>query len=188
MHDQNREKLKLGNQYIIPFKGLKDGEHDFRIDFDRKFFEDHEVLEASDGMIRADIVLNKKPTMLSLSIYMEGSIHIQCHRCLDYFDHPVRFQSDLIVKFGEDEGDSNDEIWILPPESHELDLEQYLFENIGLSLPIQRVHPDDPKGRSGCDPEMIEKLETHSAAVKDADETDPRWNELKKLLNDTNNN
>ncbi len=189
MHDQNRAKLKLVNQYIIPFKGLKDGDHDFQFDFDQKFFDEHEVLEADGGDLKAVVYLNKKPNMLSLEVNIKGKIHIQCHRCLEYYDHPLRSRSDLIVKFGDNTADSNDEIWILHPSEYEINLEQYFFECIGLSLPIQRIHPDDEQDRPGCNPDMLNRLESLSVRPsKDEEEIDPRWNALKDLLNDTNNN
>ncbi len=48
-----------------------------------------------------------------------------------------------------------------------------------LALPLKRIHPDDDHGRSTCDPEMIRKLEDHLVAGEE--ESDARWDELKKL-------
>ena len=60
-------------------------------------------------------------------------------------------------------------------------MSQFFYEYILLALPIKKIHPDDRNGVSQCDPEMIKKLEEH--LTSDIDETDPRWNELKKLMN-----
>jgi uncharacterized protein len=43
------------------------------------------------------------------------------------------------------------------------------------------VHPEDKNGKSTCDPEMLEKLRKHVVIIDS--EADPRWNELKKLIN-----
>lgn len=180
--------MKRVDQYIIPFKGLKDGEHVFDFRIDQKFFDAHEVLEAERGEVEARILLRKTPSVLSLTTSVKGCLHVSCDRCLDYFDHPVRFQGELLIKFGENTGDSTDEIWILSPSENELDMEQYLFECISLSLPIQRFHAEDENGVSACDPEMLEKLDDLSSAVKSHGDPDPRWNRLKHLLNDTNKN
>ena len=56
---------------------------------------------------------------------------------------------------------------------------QFFYEYIHLALPIKRIHPDDKKGRSTCNPVMIRKLEDH--LIADDDKTDPRWDELRKL-------
>ena len=70
---------------------------------------------------------------------------------------------------------------LLPADEHELDLKQYIYEYIHLALPIKRVHPDDKNGKSTCDPEMLKKLKEH--IVNNENENDPRWDELKKLMN-----
>jgi uncharacterized protein len=180
--------LKLGNQYIIPFRGLKDGEHKFEFDFDKLFFEKHEVLEARDGVIKAEALLYKKPQLLTLSISIAGFIQVQCDRCLDYFNLPIAYDCRLIIKFSENIAESTDEIWIIHPSENEIDLEQYFFECIGLSIPLQKIHPLNKDGRSGCNSDMLSIIEEHlSATDKDAEEIDPRWNKLKDLLNDNNN-
>jgi uncharacterized metal-binding protein YceD (DUF177 family) len=58
---------------------------------------------------------------------------------------------------------------------------QHCYEYILLALPIQRVHPDDKNGESTCDPGMLDKLKEH--IIIEEPETDPRWDELKKLMN-----
>ena len=63
-----------------------------------------------------------------------------------------------------------------------LDLKQHFYEFIYLALPIKRVHPDDKSGNSTCDPDMLKKLNEH--IVEEEPDNDPRWDELKKLMND----
>lgn len=182
-------RLKLGNQYIIPFTGLKDGEHDFNFRVEKQFFDDHELLESPGGDIDVSILLGKKTNMLTLHIKISGTIEIQCDRCLDYFNYPVDYTANLVVKFGDEEDLSNDELWILHHNEHELNMEQFIFECISLSLPIQKIHPEKADGSEGCNPEMLDRLNDHKAEYHDhKQETDPRWNGLKDLLNDTNKN
>jgi uncharacterized metal-binding protein YceD (DUF177 family) len=52
-----------------------------------------------------------------------------------------------------------------------------------LALPIRKIHPDDSNGNSTCDPVMLKKLE--DLRVEES-ENDPRWDELKKLMNNNN--
>lgn len=178
--------MKLVNQYIIPFKGLKEGNHEFEFDFPEKFFKEHKVLESTNGNIKAVVHLVKSPNILSLAVQLKGFMQIQCDRCLDNFDFPIRYNGHFVVKFGENIEDSTDEIWILHPNEFELNLEQYFFECLGLSLPIQRVHPDDADGNSSCNKEMLSILESHN--TRNYNEPDPRWNTLRDLLDNTNNN
>ena len=79
-------------------------------------------------------------------------------------------------------GEEDPDIISLTADEHELDLQQLLFEYIHLALPIKRVHPDDSEGNSTCDPVMLKKL--NELLVEKDDENDPRWDELRKLIND----
>jgi len=178
--------LKLVNQYIIPFKGLKEGDHEFTFNFSDKFFSEYEVLDSSKGNIEARVYMTKSSSMLSFSVYMEGDMLIPCDRCLDHFNYHVRFRDQFVVKFGENTEESTDEIWILHPNEFELNLEQYFFECLGLSLPIQRVHPEDVNGNSTCNVDMLNILNSHGEKKRIGTEPDPRWNILKKLLDNTN--
>ncbi len=178
--------MKLDCQYIIPFAGLSEGNHKFSFTFDKKFFDDYPVLEARSGLVSATVLLEKTATMLSLQISMSGNLEIQCDRCLDYFYFPIEFRGELVVKFNRNTQSGTDEIWILDPNEHELNLEQYFYECIGLCLPIQRVHPQNPDRNINCNQDMLNILASHHKK-KTEQETDPRWNKLKELLNDNNN-
>jgi uncharacterized metal-binding protein YceD (DUF177 family) len=108
-----------------------------------------------------------------------GFIRISCDRCLEVFSQPVDCENRLLVKLGSKWDDEDPEMVTIPMDEHELDIKQYLYEFIHLSLPLQRVHPKDPEGNSTCDPEMLKKINEHIVNK----EIDPRWDELKKLMN-----
>ena len=142
--------MKLVKQYTIPFTGLMEGEHNFKFNFREQFFNKYEVLEAIGGEIDATILLIKKTNMLRLDVQLIGDLEIQCDRCLDSFLYPVAYSGELVIKFGENTSENTDEIWVIHPNEYELDLEQYFLECISLSLPIQRIHPEDNNGKAGC--------------------------------------
>ena len=87
----------------------------------------------------------------------------------------------LLVKFGKAQDENDPDIIAVPADEPDLDMRQYFYEYILLSLPIRRVHPDDKDGNSTCDPEMLKKLKEH--IVRNESEPDPRWDDLKKLMN-----
>ncbi|MBN1949676.1 MAG: DUF177 domain-containing protein [Bacteroidales bacterium] len=180
MHDLKQVKLKLGNQYIISFTGLIEGEHSFEFDFKQEFFDEYELLNARSGNLNALVILYKKTNMLSLDVSLKGYLEVQCDRCLDFFRLPIQYQGELVVKFGEDSSGGNDEIWIVPPGEHQLKLQQYFYECIGLCLPISRMHPDHADGTSGCNEDMLRRLNSHSHDIHE-EENDPRWNKLKDI-------
>jgi uncharacterized metal-binding protein YceD (DUF177 family) len=98
------------------------------------------------------------------------------------FSQPVNCENKLLIKFGKSLEDSDPDILSLPSDEHELDLQQQIYEFIMLALPIKRVHPTDKKGNSTCDPVMLKKLE--ELIIEEEKINDPRWDELKKLMND----
>jgi uncharacterized metal-binding protein YceD (DUF177 family) len=153
--------LKIENQYTIQFKGLKEGVHDFSFLIEKPFFEFFEYLTIPDGKVDVQVVLNKKSTFMELAIRLYGEIHVQCDRCLEYFGFPVDFSANLVVRFSETEKETDDEVVFLHPDDHQLSLMHYLYECLSLSIPIRKIHPDLPNGESGCDPEMLKKLDEY---------------------------
>ena len=182
--------MKLVNQYIIPFKGLHEGEHEFSYEIGEAFFEEYSSLEIRTGALQVNVLLNKKSNFLELSVSLIGRMEIQCDRCLEYFTFPLSYSGDLFVKFKETPEEPDDKVIFLHPSDDLLDLEQFFVDCIGLSLPIQKFHPDNDDETSGCDIEMLEKLD--ELAYKDSSEKeeaiDPRWVKLKDLLNEGNKN
>ena len=76
---------------------------------------------------------------------------------------------------------------ILPHGEFQVDVSQYIYEMIVLSVPAKRIHHGVKDGTLGT--ETIEKLEALSPKKEieqEKDEIDPRWAELKKLLTDKN--
>ena len=150
--------MKIENQYIIHFKGLKEGVHAFTFHLGKAFFETHEHLEVPDGAVDIQAELIKKTSFLELSISLAGTVQVQCDRCLGYFNLPVSYEGHLVVRFSETGKEPDDEVIFLHPEDYELNLTHYLYECISLSIPIRKIHPDLPGGKPGCDPEMLKRL------------------------------
>jgi uncharacterized protein len=171
----------MSRTYTIPLSGLKEGRHNIDFEIDNKFFEKFEESEVKEGSLVADVVLDRRSSHFDLTIRITGSVRICCDRCLEMFSHPVSCENRLFVKFGESQDETDPDILYLPFGETELDLQQHLYEFIMLALPIKRVHPDDKDGNSTCDPAMLKKLD--ELIVDEESESDPRWDELKKLMN-----
>jgi uncharacterized protein len=171
----------MSDRYTISYSGLKEGHHSFDFKIDRKFFEKFEESEIKEGSLFAAIELIKRTTHLDLRITITGTVLVCCDRCLGMFLYPLESTNKLLVKLGSSVGEDDPDIISMPSEEHEIDLQQHFYEYIYLALPIKRVHPDDENGNSTCDPEMLRKLSEH--IVEEEDDTDPRWDELRKLMN-----
>jgi uncharacterized metal-binding protein YceD (DUF177 family) len=172
----------MSGRYTIPLSGLKEGRHTIDFEIDNEFFELFEESEIKEGRLIANIEMDKLSSHLDLVIRISGSVKVCCDRCLEMFFHPIVCENRLLVKYGKTIEDIDPDILSLPVGENELDLQQHIYEFIMLALPIKRVHPDDKNGKSTCDPDMLKKLE--ELIVDKEPEPDPRWNDLKKLMND----
>jgi uncharacterized protein len=170
------------SQYIIGFRGLKEGVHDFEYSVTDSFFKQYEDSEIQQGNLEVKVKLDKKPQMLVLDFNIQGKVSVMCDRCLEYFYLPVEYDGVLYVKFGESTYEQSDDVIVLSIEESEIDLSQYIYEFINLSLPFRRVHPVTKKGKSLCNPEMIEKLKQFTIDQEANDKTDPRWDGLKNIF------
>lgn len=172
----------MSGSYTIPLSGLKEGHHTIDFEIDNKFFENFEESEVKEGSLIASIEIDKRSSHVDLVIRVSGSVRINCDRCLEPFSQPIGNENRLLVKFGKSLEDISPDIISVPADERELDLQQHIYEFIMLALPIKRVHPVDKKGISTCDPGMLKKLE--ELIIEEEKNNDPRWDELKKLMND----
>ena len=172
--------MKHSREYVLPIGGLSLGNHEFSFLLDADFFGLFDYSEVSDGKVEVLLKLEKKENMIDLHFAIKGFLVVACDRCADDFDEPVEGESELILKFGETYEEESDEIIIIPVEQHQFDLSQLLYEYTVLLLPIRRIHPDNEKGESNCNQEVLNRLNQMEAPVED----DPRWEALKNLKSD----
>ena len=180
----NRMKL-----YNIPFVGLKEGEHNFEFDIGKEFFDAFEYDDFNDASIKVGVKMKKTATMLELSFEAQGSINVNCDLTNEPFNQTIEASLPLIVKFGEEFNDENEEILILPHGEYEVSVQQYIYEMIVLSKPSKLIHPGVEDGT--LDSDILSRLDefrikenTEEHGDSDDDDIDPRWNKLKNLLTD----
>ncbi|MEL1245267.1 DUF177 domain-containing protein [Flavobacterium sp. DGU11] len=178
--------MKANKDFLIPFVGLKQGKHQFEFEINKTFFDDFGFDEYNNVNIKVNLVLEKKSTMLELSFKHKGTVNVPCDLSNEDFDQPVKGKLSLIVKFGDEYNDDNDEMLILPHGEYQVNVAQYIYEMIVLSVPSKRVHPGIKDGT--LDAEILDKLnelapKENKIKEEQKENTDPRWDELKKLLN-----
>jgi len=178
--------MKKLKEFIIQFIGLKQGEHNFDYKIDNKFFNHFEYDEFNDANLDTKVVLNKKTTLLELHFMVSGTVNINCDLTNEPFDQVIENDFNLVVKFGDEYNDENEEILIIPHSEYEIDISQYIYELIVLSVPFKRVHPGVIDGSLNSDIlNKLEELSPKSLEEKiENEDIDPRWNTLKKLLTD----
>lgn len=149
--------------YPIDFHALGLGEtgvYDFEIN--DRFFEHWPESEVQHGSGKVHVEVSKHASMMDLTVNIEGEAEVTCDRCLDPFMIHVGFEGTPVVKISEvipegegyDDNQSDGETLWINPADEVLDLGQYAYESIILSLPFQRTHPD----LADCNPDMLSRF------------------------------
>ncbi len=176
--------MNLLKEFDIPFSGLKQGKHKFEFEIENKFFESFGYNEFNAADVHLEVTLDKMSTMLEVHFSGQGSVNVNCDVTSEPFDQELNAVLDLVVKFGEEYNDENDEILILPHGEHQFNIAQYIYEMLVLAVPQKRVHPGVLDGTLKS-PTLDKLQELHPKESKeDKNNNDPRWDVLKKLLTD----
>ena len=172
--------------YAIPFVGLKEGQHRFDFKIDNAFFDLFDFQEFNSSDVTVDLEFTKKANMLELEFDFSGHVNVNCDVTLEPYDQPIDNHLSLVVKFGDEFNDDNEELLILPHGEHEVEVQQYIYEGVILGLPAKRIHPGVEDGSIQSDIlEKLEELKPKSNQKENKEEDiDPRWDKLKELLNE----
>jgi uncharacterized metal-binding protein YceD (DUF177 family) len=113
---------------------------------------------------------------------IDGLVTAPCDRCGDEFRLRLWDEFDLVIKLtGEDveKIEDEDDVIFIPRSETVIDISNWLYEFIMLSVPLQHIHPDKDNGEPGCNPDalnLLDKLSEPSEPVKN-----PLWKGLEKL-------
>ena len=176
--------MKSGH-YSIPLTGIREGSHEYEFEIDNDFFNHFEGSEITRGELVAVATLVKRSAHMELILSLRGEVEVTCDRCLEPYMQRVETEGKLLIKFGDHLEEIDDEVLVIPFNESHLDLAQLIYEFAHLALPVQRVHPDDEDGYSGCDPDMLDRIDGIAGEDEEKDDDiDPRWKELGKLKED----
>ena len=170
--------MKDLKEFNIPFVGLKEGKHLFEYKIDNTFFELYDYNEFEKSSINVTLEFVKKSTLFELEFTASGTVNVPCDVTNEYFDLEITATLPLVVKFGQEYNDDNEEILILPHEVYQFSVAQFIYEMIVLGIPNKRVHPKLLDGT--METEVLEQLEIKEE--KTVETTDPRWDKLKNLI------
>lgn len=183
-------------KYKIDLKGMQAPLMSLEYDLDNQFFADIDAPEVGKGKAHVALEVKKQTASdaFELSFDIEGVVVIQCDRCLDDMEQEIVASDKLMVKLGSDYAEDGD--WVIVPEEEgEINVAWFIYEFIALAIPMKHVHAPGK-----CNKAMAEKLSKHLRVSADDEDmagvemeededlestsqiSDPRWNELKKIL------
>ena len=146
-------EMEVNKQYSVAYKGLKNSSFDFIFEVDDALFVAYESKEIMGGNCRVEATMFKGESQLECDFTITGEVTCECDRCLEPCQVPIDYEGHLIVRISDEEGEYDGEVMWLNPAENEVDLTQYIYESIVLSLPYQRVHPEGE-----CNPDMLARF------------------------------
>lgn len=186
------------DKYRIDLRGMNtDAEtHEFLLD--NLFFANIDGQEVQKGKLKVVLSVKKTSRAFELNFQIEGIAYVPCDRCLDDVEIPVNTSEKLVVKLGREHGSEGDNIIIVPEDEGDINVAWLIYEFIALAIPMKHVHAPGKCNkavtgklnkhlRTNSDDDSSEDMDDISDEVITDDEeteapTDPRWNELKKIL------
>jgi uncharacterized metal-binding protein YceD (DUF177 family) len=156
----------MGKRHVfeIAFVGLKPGVHEFNYEVDDKFFAAiEEKRDFADCTANIKLLLDKKSSFMLLKFEIGGKADVICDRCNNVLKMDLWDEFNMVVKMVENPEEMNEKeedpdiYYISRTESH-LHLNDWIYEFVSLSIPMQKMCSPEEYGGSKCNKEVIEKL------------------------------
>lgn len=163
------QSFKMGGmgskrEFEIAFVGLKQGEHAFNYELNTAFFKERGAESADNMHANVKLLLEKNTGFLLLKFAVGGNAEVNCDRCGNLLTVDLWDEFNMVVKTTENPGEMNEQeedadvFYIAKTESH-LDVSDWLYEFVMLSIPAQHVCGENEKGESLCNAEVLQKLD-----------------------------
>ena len=127
-------------KYILYFSSLTNGDSFFSYKIGNSFFENIDDLDFTNPNLNVDLRVEKTAILYVLHFTIKGSFDLQCDLSLELFKHKLSLNNKLIVKFG-DFMQEYDDMLILPNGSDSINIYDYIYDMIVLSVPMKKKHP-----------------------------------------------
>ncbi|MCR5313077.1 MAG: DUF177 domain-containing protein [Bacteroidaceae bacterium] len=179
--------MNTKNTYKIDLLGSHFDKRDFSFKEDDDFFKEIDGL-INRGCVDTTVSCVCTGTVFKFYVHSTGYVIVPCDRCLSDLELRIDTSDELVVKLGDEYSDDGDCV-IVPETEGYIDLAQFIYEFIALSMPITCTHEPGK-----CDDAMMQELSKHQTARSSYDDDtsddsnepkpiDERWQVLKDLIN-----
>jgi uncharacterized metal-binding protein YceD (DUF177 family) len=172
-------------EFEIAFVGLKPGIHEFNYLIDDKFFEPFQQQDFHNCNANVKLLLDKKSSFMILKFEIGGTLEVTCDRCNNNLPLELWDEFIMTVKMVEEpeqmngQEDDPDVCYISQSENH-LDLANWIYEFISLSIPMQKVCEFEKMDGPYCNPTALDVLKNLGAKDEKTTEN-PIWKGLEKF-------
>ena len=179
--------MSILDRYKIDLRELHNGAANYLFELNDSFFEVIEGTLIQSGNVNVDLTVRELVGAYEFAFHIQGVVQVMCDRCLDNMNVPISVEDTLTVKIG-DEYEDDGEVVIVPEHEPELNVAWHIYEMLVLDIPLTHVHEDGQ-----CNEKMMGALnkllvQAQEEVQEDNEESsgtrpvDPRWNDLKKIL------
>ena len=150
-------------EFEIAFVGLKPGVHEFNYEIGDKFFVEFQQQDFRNCKVNIKLTLDKKTGFMFLKFELGGKLEVTCDRCNSNLPIDLWDEFNIIVKMVEEpdlmnkQEDDPDVYYISRGEGH-INLENWIYEFINLSIPMQKVCSFENMDGPYCNKEVKEVL------------------------------
>ncbi len=163
-------------QFIIDLKGQNATKASYRWELNDNFFSETEGSEIQHGSVDVSLsVLRISTGEYDLRFRYRGEVEVLCDRCMEPMPLPIDGESNIKVLLGQTSDDDGEQI---TTDDGTVNLKWNLYEMIALQIPLRHVHKEGE-----CKGETAETLKRYITNEATEQHTDPRWDELKKIIN-----
>lgn len=188
--------MKFWKAFDIEVIKFKEGSHEIDFEIGDSFFqnfEENEIVEK--GRLTTRVIMDKGANVIELTFHIKGTVQLTCDRSLEVFDHPLDITEKMIYKYGSEEKEIDENVYMITRDTPSINVAQLIYEYILLALPAKKIHPDyrnelddEDYGAEGgyvyIDDELESETEEEAPeAEEESKPVDPRWEQLMKLKN-----
>lgn len=163
--------MKNSRVFEIAWQGLKLGEHELIFDLDDKFLMwKYPETEYKQLNVKIKVTFDKQVNFFMFHFNIDGSLVVPCDRCGEEFELSLWDEFDLLVKLNdvedEDQIEEEADVVFISRSETVLDISDWLYEFLMLSIPLQKIHPQDAKGNDTCNPDVLAFLKQSAEALE----------------------
>jgi len=160
----------------IEFTGLKEGLHEYRFEIGEAFFDSFEGSIVESGEVVVNLEFEKGSNLFTITYSVSGKVTTTCSLCGGEMEEEIQGDAKFFVKFGEESMSQTDDIIVVMPHEHQIDVSHPIYETISLALPLSPKHENE----EDCDQDVIDRLDNY-LVDKEEEEGDSIWDDLKDL-------
>jgi uncharacterized protein len=171
-------------EFDINLYQLKNKQYKYDYRLEESFFQLIENSLVSKGMLEVAVEIDKNEYGLVVNYSINGNVELVCDRSLETFEHPINIKEQVIYKYGEENEELSESLFVIKRDTQKLNLAHSMYELVAVVIPYKKLHPKygTQDGDEQNDGELVYKSDDDEVDEPSEEQNiDPRWAELLKL-------